>query len=91
MPVEAEGGSAERHEHTAAILEAAKAIAGDVLHAAGFAVASPVTARFRMATSGTTGVEVTVELANPAQADRAAAVIAARFGEPGEPDALRVR
>ncbi len=91
MPGDAEGTFRERHEQAAAILDAVRAIAGEALHAAGLGLRRPVAARFRTTGSGSTGVEVTVELADPAHAERAAAAIAERFGEPGPPDAITVR
>ena len=58
--LQAEGRQARRQaravrDASTAILEAARKIADDVLRARGFALAAPVTARFRQAESGTTG------------------------------------
>jgi hypothetical protein len=52
-------------QEQAAILQAVKAIAAEVPDASGFATAAAVDAEFRTAASGTTGVEVIVELSDP--------------------------
>jgi hypothetical protein len=77
-------------EQSAAILEAVRELVAGALLARGLDVAA-VAARFRMADSGTTGVEVIVELEDPANADRAAAAIAERFNGCGPADAITVR
>lgn len=78
------------HEQTSAILESVRAIAAEVLQADDHAVAA-VDAEFTTTESGTTGVEVTVQLADPAHAERVAAALADRFGGPTPPDAITVR
>jgi DNA-binding IclR family transcriptional regulator len=77
-------------EVTAVILEQAQAIVREVLQAGGFAVAAPVRARFRTAEGGTTAVEVTLQLEDPAHVDRAAAALLERLGGIGPPDAITV-
>jgi hypothetical protein len=77
-------------QQSAAILESVRELVAGVLHARGLDVAA-VAAHFRMADSGTTGIEVIVELEDPAHADRAAAAIAERFTGRGPADAITVR
>jgi hypothetical protein len=63
-----------------AILDAAVTIVADALRRAGVALASPVRAAFRTDARGSTGVEITVRLEDPAESAAARSVISSRFG-----------
>jgi len=65
---------------TSAILDAAALAIAALLTESGFALAAPVAAAFYTATYGTTGVEVTVRLDDPAAATEARALLLERFG-----------
>ena len=64
-----------------AILEQARLAVTELLGA--HTLAEPVRARFADATSGSTGVAVTIRLRNPAHAPAARAAIAERYGGSG--------
>jgi hypothetical protein len=63
-----------------AILRAAASIVTDTLAQQGHALAAPVTARFRTAQHGSTGVELTVKVQDPSRIRATMAAIADRFG-----------
>jgi hypothetical protein len=65
---------------TSAILGAATRVVTDVLTRHGFALAAPVVARFRQAAHGSTGVEVTVRLADSSFAHAARGLLQDRYG-----------
>jgi len=66
-----------------AILEQARQAVTELLHAHAHPLAEPVGARFLDATTGSTGVAVTVRLRDPARAPAARAVLAEHFGVAG--------
>jgi hypothetical protein len=70
---------AQVHGEANAILDAVVLLVSDVLRRQGFALLAPVVARFRMAESGSTGVEIAVRLEDPSHADAAKAAIVERF------------
>jgi hypothetical protein len=73
-----------------AILSTAAAIVDEALARHGFGLAEPVGARFHTADHGSTGVEVSVRLTDPHQAEAAKALIASRFGGDSHADAVIV-
>jgi|SRR5215213_11252286 len=71
-----------RHE-SCAILDAVVEMMTHLLRSRGYGLREPVAARFRMAASGTSEVEVFIRLEDPRHVNAAKAAIAERF-----PDAL---
>ena len=67
-----------RHE-SCAILDAVAQLMTNLLRGRGYRLREPVAARFRMAASGTSEVEVFVRLEDPRHRDAAKAAIAERF------------
>jgi hypothetical protein len=65
---------------TSAILGAAAKVITDLLTGHGFALAAPVAARFRQASHGSTGVSVTVRLADSSVAHAARGLLHDRYG-----------
>src|SRR4051812_41973620 len=65
---------------TSAILGAAAKVITDVLTRHGFALAAPVVARFREASHGSTGVEVTIRLQDSSFAHAARRLLHDRYG-----------
>jgi hypothetical protein len=82
--LDARGGSGN------VLLETAAAIVAGILSSAGFALAVPVTATFLDDASGSTGVDVTVKLEDPGEADAAAAAIDEHFGGRSGVDVVNV-
>jgi hypothetical protein len=73
-----------------AILRAAAAIVTDTLVERGDALAAPITARFRTARFGSSGVELTVKLEDPSRVKATLAAIAERFGGDSAVDVIHV-
>jgi hypothetical protein len=73
-----------------ALLEAAGSAIASFLHARGFALAEPVSARFQTGSHGSSGVDVTIALEDPSKAAAARAAIHEHF-RVGGVDAVTVR
>ena len=73
-----------------ALLDTAATMVACVLDRQGFCVARPVTATFQTAANGSSGVGITVELADPSQAPAAEAAIHEHFGGCSGVDDVRV-
>jgi len=71
--------AAEVCDEANAILDAAVLLVTDCLRRQGFALLAPVVASFRMAESGSTGIEIAVRLKDPSHAADAVAAIVERF------------
>jgi hypothetical protein len=74
-----------------AILDAVGSAIASFLHARGFALAAPVSARFQTGAHGSSGVDVTVALEDPSKAPAARAAIHEHFRVGGGVDAVTVR
>jgi hypothetical protein len=70
----------EVRERTNLLLEAAKALVAEIMLRRGFALARPVAAAFHTNARGSTGIDVTVTLRNPAEAPAADAAIHEHLG-----------
>jgi hypothetical protein len=75
--------SGEIRHQSCAILDAVAQMMANLLRGRGYELREPVAARFRIAESGTSEVEVFIRLEDPRHVNAAKAVIAERF-----PDAL---
>jgi hypothetical protein len=74
--------AAERRSEANALLDAVVGMVTNVLRRHGFAVNTPVEARFRRDEDGSTGFEVEVRLEEPGDADVATAVLTEQFPDP---------
>lgn len=74
-----------------ALLESAVAITEEILEWRQISLANPIAARFRTDERGSTGIEITVELADPTKAAAAREVLTERFGGEVRCDRLIVR
>jgi hypothetical protein len=72
----------EIRAETNAILDAVADMMARVLRRRGFALRAPVAARFRIAPTGSTGVEIIVRLEDPSHAAAAKAALLDRFPDP---------
>jgi hypothetical protein len=91
----AESRQAQRQAHAlreagSAILDAAVAIADQVLARRRLALAEPVAARFQTDEHGSSGIEITVRLRDPSHAAPARQALMERFGGVGASDSLVV-
>jgi hypothetical protein len=71
--------SGQRRGEGNALLEAVVSLVTDLLRRRGFALLTPVGARFRTAENGSSGVELAVRLEDPRRATDAKAVLVERF------------
>jgi hypothetical protein len=74
--------AAEMRSEANALLDAVVGMVTNVLRGHGFALHTPVEARFRRDENGSTGFEVEVRLEEPGDADVATAVLIERFPDP---------
>ena len=74
--------AAEMRSEANALLDAVVAMVTNVLRGHGFAVHTPVEARFRRDDNGSTGFEIEVRLEEPGDADVATAVLSEQFPDP---------
>jgi hypothetical protein len=73
-----------------ALLDSAVVISREILEACGFRLAGPVTARFHSDGSGSTGVEITARVADPAHAAAARQALVKRFGGESSSDRFAI-
>jgi hypothetical protein len=83
--------AAELRRERNVLVETAARIVADFLAQRGVAVAEPVSARLRTTEHGSTGVDVSVTLEDPADIDAVRAVIDDHFGGDDGVDVLRIR
>ena len=74
--------AAEMRSEANALLDAVVGMVTNVLRGHGFAVHTPVEARFRRDDNGSTGFEIEVRLEEPGDADVATAVLTEQFPDP---------
>ena len=74
--------AAEMRSEADALLDAVVGMVTNVLRGHGFAVHTPVEARFRRDDNGSTGFEIEVRLEEPGDADVATAVLTEQFPDP---------